>query len=434
MNAERYVVLGLARPRAPWFSEISRWATSAALPIEFVKCLTPEEVAARLASGRRWSALVVDASSPGVDRDLLDVASRAGTGTIVVADPRSSRDWVDLGARAVLPSDFDRDQLLAALAEHARPVASTGPTTTDAPLAPLPPWQGRLVAVTGTGGTGASTVAAVLAQGLATSASDARMVLLADLCLDADQAVLHDTVDVVPGLPELVDAHRLGRPDVTEVRHTCFAGSPERPYDLLLGLRRHRDWTALRPRAVQAALHSLRHAYRHVVVDVDPEVEGERETGSHDVEERNLLARSALREADAVLLVLRPDVVGLHRGARLAREMLAFGVPPERMVPIVNRIGRSPRHRSEITATFAHLVGDGADGMASPTFLAERRRLDDLVRSGGAWPAPLGRLLADTVSAVTTEASRSGAATSDVPERIVPGSLGTYADLETDAS
>lgn len=433
MSGERYVVLGLARARSAWFREMSRWATSAVLPMEFVKCLTPEEVMARVASGRRWSALVVDAASPGVDRDLLDRAEREGTATIVVADPRATRDWAELGARAVLTPDFDRDELLATLAEHARPVRPADPTPEDIPSPAPPPWQGRLVAVTGTGGTGASTLAAILAHGLAGPASDAGMVLLADLRLDADHAVVHDTGDVAPGLPELVEAHRLGRPDVAEVRRTCVGGSADRPYDLLLGLRRHRDWTALRPRAVQATLDGLRRAYRHVVVDVDPDVEGERETGSPDIEERNVLARTAMRDADAVVVILRPDVTGLHRGGRLVRGLMAFGVAPERIVPIVNRAGRSPRLRAEITATFAHLVGDAAQVVAPPTFIGERRRLDDVVRTGGAWPTPMARLLADTVVAVTT-APQDDASASELPERIEPGSLGTYADLETDVS
>ena len=64
MNVERYVVLGLARPRSAWFSDISRWATAAAIPVEFVKCLGPDEARARLASGRRWSAFLVDADAP----------------------------------------------------------------------------------------------------------------------------------------------------------------------------------------------------------------------------------------------------------------------------------------------------------------------------------------------------------------------------------
>ena len=37
MTSEHYVVLGAARPRAAWFADVGRWATSAALPVEFVR-------------------------------------------------------------------------------------------------------------------------------------------------------------------------------------------------------------------------------------------------------------------------------------------------------------------------------------------------------------------------------------------------------------
>ena len=58
---ERFVVLGLAPARAAWFRSVGVWATSGALPAEFLKCVSAEEVRARLASGRPFSALVADA-------------------------------------------------------------------------------------------------------------------------------------------------------------------------------------------------------------------------------------------------------------------------------------------------------------------------------------------------------------------------------------
>ena len=54
MTSEHYVVLGAARPRAAWFADVGRWATSAALPVEFVRCVSADEVRARLAAGRSW--------------------------------------------------------------------------------------------------------------------------------------------------------------------------------------------------------------------------------------------------------------------------------------------------------------------------------------------------------------------------------------------
>ena len=84
MSGEHFVVLGAARPRAAWFSDLGRWATSAALPVEFVRCVSVEEVRARLAAGRTWSAVVLDEAVPGLDRDLLDEARRVACAPIVV--------------------------------------------------------------------------------------------------------------------------------------------------------------------------------------------------------------------------------------------------------------------------------------------------------------------------------------------------------------
>ncbi|MCA1701920.1 MAG: hypothetical protein LC808_01060, partial [Actinobacteria bacterium] len=86
MAAERFVVLGLAHARSGWFRALGQWSTSGALPAEFVKCLSAEEVRARLASGRPFSALVADAGLPALDRDLLAAARAAGCATLVVDD------------------------------------------------------------------------------------------------------------------------------------------------------------------------------------------------------------------------------------------------------------------------------------------------------------------------------------------------------------
>ena len=58
MSTERFVVLGLAHVRAAWFVEVSRWATSGALPIEFVKCVSVDEVRSRLAGPRSCTHLM----------------------------------------------------------------------------------------------------------------------------------------------------------------------------------------------------------------------------------------------------------------------------------------------------------------------------------------------------------------------------------------
>lgn len=426
MTTARYTVLGLARPRAAWFTELGRWAASGSAPLDFVRCVSPEEARARLASGRPFSAFVVDGSLPGLDRDLLEAARATGCAPLVVGGP--DRDWAALGAVGWAPPDFGRAELLDLLGSHARALADVrslvalGPdeqatATTDG--------GGRLVAVTGPGGTGASVVAQALAQGLASDARYAGHVLLADLARHADHAMYHAAPDVVPGLSELVDAHRSGTPTPASLRGSTFAVA-SRGYHLLLGLRRARDWAALRPRATDAALTGLLRAFRQVVADVDHDVEGEEETGVVETEDRNLVARATLGRADVVFVVGQAGTKGLHSLVRTLEELVDFGVDAGRFVPVANHAPRSPRARAELASALAEL-GTGPLGVevAGPVFLPTVRRLDGLLRDVGRLPNQLVAPLTRACLAVADRDAAPGAPAE--PRRVRPGSLGGFA-------
>jgi hypothetical protein len=438
MATDRYVVLGLARARAAWFGQVAGWATAAALPVDFVKAVSGEEVRARLRSGRPFSALLVDGGLAALDRDLIELAGRHGCAVIAVDDGRSPRSWRDLGVAAVLPADVGRGVLVDALRAVARPIARHDelPAASDPAEAPPARWRGRSVAVTGSGGVGRSTLAMALAAGLAADPRDAGLVVLADLALHAQQALLNDAGDVVPGVVELADAFRGTALDAAAVRSMCFA-VPARGYDLLLGLRRHRDWTALRPRALAAALDGVRCAYRLVVSDVDPDVEGEAECGSQDVEDRNLLARAALRDAELVLVVGLPGLGGVHAQLRVISELAEFGIATARIVPVVNRAPRGPRQRAELAATLAGpllaAAYPGATLASTPIFVPERRRLDDLIRDGAPLPPQVVRPLCGVVRALLDRTP--GLPPPPVPEplTVAAGSLGSWAASDAGA-
>ena len=123
MSSPRYSLLGLARPRAAWFTELGRWATAGTVPVDFVRCVSGEEVRARLASDRPFSALLVDSGVPGLDRDLVDRARATGCVTLVVAEGGPVRDWAILGVAGVLSAPLDRTDLLDALEAHATSLA-----------------------------------------------------------------------------------------------------------------------------------------------------------------------------------------------------------------------------------------------------------------------------------------------------------------------
>jgi hypothetical protein len=431
MAGDRFVVLGVAQVRSPWFREVARWATSAMLPVEFVKAMSVEEVRVRLRSGRGYSALLVDDSLAGVDRDLVELAREGGCAVLVVDSGRASRQWGELGASALLAGTFARDELLQVLKQVATPISrSTGespqPTTEIHPTG----FRGRLVAVTGAAGTGRSTISAALAQGLASDPRHTDLVCLADLALHADQAMLHGSPDVVPGLTELVDGHRSGAPSIDDVRSLTWHVIT-RGYSLLLGLRRHRDWTAVRPRAFAAALDGLRRGFRIVVADVDEDLEGERATGSVDIEERNAIARTTISAADLVLVVGEPGLKGLHCHLRSTRAVLAHGVPGERILPIINRSPKGPRARAELTTSFGVLLGGEGEGVPSPLHVPERRHLDEIHRDGVRFPEGWLAPVATSVQAVLDrDAEPDTGSAARALEPVRPGSLGRWVDDE----
>lgn len=428
MTDERWVVLGLAHSRAEWFSTLARWSTAAAVPIDFVKCVSANETRARLRSGRTFSALLVGGDASGLDRDLVAAASAVDV-AVVVVDPRVDRDWGELGVAAVLPADFDRDQLLATLGGHASPVSRVQAIEDNEQQEVEAGWRGRLIAVTGPGGTGASVTAMAVAQAFAAEPSNVAMVLLADLTLDAEQGMLHDAREIVPGIQELTDAHRAGRLPIDRVRDSAFDATG-RGYHLLLGLRRHRDWTALRPRAFAAALDGMLRAYRIVIADVDADVEGESLTGSLDVEDRNAMARTTLARADITVVVGSPSTKGVHALTRTIRHLAEFGVPAERIVPVLSRAPRSPRRRAEAVGAVAALLRSETSAAApgNPVFLADRPEIEDAIRDGVRLPFSLGRPLHRELARRLPQLSPVILESTEAPVAVSPGALSSWTE------
>lgn len=433
MAGDRYVVLGVARVRAPWFRDVARWSTGAVVAVEFVKAMSVEEVRVRLRSGRGYSALIADDGLPGLDRDLVDLAREVGASVIVVDGGRGSRSLAELGVSAVLPPSFSPEDLLQTLGQVATPISRA--TGAPGPVTGRPGgYRGRLLAVSGAGGTGTSTVAAALAQGLASDPRATDLVCLADLALPGEQAMLHGCPDVVPGVIELVEAHRGGQPSIEEVRRVTWRVS-ERGYHLLLGLRRHRDWTAVRPRAFGAALDGLRRGFRLVVADLDDDLEGEATSGSIDVEERNTMARTTTRAADLVVVTGLPGLKGLHGLVRSTLALLQHGIDAGRILPVVNRAPRGPRARAEVTSAFGQLVGEHGPALPSPIFLAERRGLEGILRDGARLPDAWAASVVSSASTLLETAAASDEGDGDMDDALVPvrpGELGAWSlDDET---
>ena len=423
MTRDRWTVLGVAGARAEWFGEVARWSTAGSAAIEFVPCLSAAEVRARLTAGRPFSALLAGASTPGLDRDLIGAATEAGIATFVVGATTAHR-WEALGVAELLAEPLDPANVVAALRRHATPLARLEPTI-ETPRAAPTGWRGRLVAVTGPPGAGASLTAMATAQHLAADASHRGLVLLADLALDADQAMLHDTGDVGPGVQELVEAHRSTAAGLDTVRDLTVE-PVGRPYRLLLGLRRHRDWTAVRPHAFEAGLHSLLRTHRVVVADVDADTEGELETGSIDVEERNGMARIVLSRADVVVTVGVCSPGGVHCLARTIRRIAHAG-DGRRHIAVLNRAPRKRRQRARATAALATLLGPTlAPIIGNPVFVTtsgdvDRSILDGVPLPDGPWRS-VQREVVDRLSHAPARHSDAG----PDPVPVAPGRSGTW--------
>lgn len=410
---------------------MAQWANSGTIPAEFVKCVSGEEMRARLASGRPFSALLVDAALPTLDRDLVDAARAAGCVTVAVDDRRGTSDWDALGVAAVLPDFFDPKALLDILSAHAAMIGRGDVLPGDAAPDGGATWRGKVATVCGPGGTGTSTMAVALAQGLADDARNGRSVVLADLALHAEQAMLHDARDVVPGVQELVDAHRSRRVPPEEVRTLTF-DVRERGYQLLLGLRQARSWTAIRPRAFEAAFESLRSAYRVVVCDIDADLEGEEEGGSIEVEERHVMSRTAALRADVVFAVGLPGMKGVHSLVRVLNELRAVGVAPDRVVPVVNRAPKGGRSRSELTATLGALTAAGGSSFAPPLFLPDRR-VEEPLLDGIRLSSTLSQPLRGAFAAIVDHVPAAVASGSE-PRLVLPGSLGSWSGGDADGA
>ena len=435
---DRYVLLGVAPVRREWFGQVSRWANEAALPIEFIKCISVGEVISRLESGRPFSAILIDGSANGIDRDLFDLANAVGASPIVIDHGLVDRDWSELGTKAVLSEHFDRGDLSSVLEEHAAPIGRgdrvVAPTEGNDTTSEL----GHVVAVTGSGGMGTSTIAMALTQGLAEKA-DRAPIGLADMALRASQAMMHDTRDVVPGLLEFVESHRLGVPDEAEAI-SAIHSFPERGYDLLLGLRHERDWTSIPARALSASWSTLMSRYQTTVCDITADFAGIDETGSADIEDRNRLSRMAARQADLILVVGQPGAWGIHHLIRTVLSITEIGVDPSRLVPVINHAPRNPRARAEITRAVGELLGarlTGADEVSPPIFVPHRKTLDAALNTGEPLPGQIATPLASTIHALLEVADPlmnikvpHDLADLAEPVAVVPGSLGTWSELD----
>lgn len=413
-----YVIAAVALPRSDWLSRVGHWASSGALPIELTRCLSTAELSALIASGKRLSAVLIDPTVPGADRDLIDSARRVQTPTIAVTTRRSQRDLTGIGIAHILNEAFTAEDLIGVLSQHSAPIprgtprqmqldtALGGDTTT-----------GSLISVVGSGGVGSSTIAMMTAQTLSSYGSPSarkitrleestrRTVALIDGALRGNLSMYHDVGDIIPGISELVELHRMDQPDPDAIRSLLF-DIPERNYSLLLGMRRPRDWSTMRAASTRSAISGLTRCYDAVVVDHDDSFDGEPETGSLDVEERHVIARHSLLNAQAVVCVGTTGMKGIYDLSWLIQELTRLGIDPDAIIPVINFAPRRPALRASLARTLSDATGIVTH---PPIYVPYLHRMEDAQQSVAALPhsQPLQNALNRLLSTQRTVSTKS---------------------------
>lgn len=293
------------------------------------RCVDIADLLAVAHTGRA-AAAIVSTTLPGLDVDAVHQLERAGVRVAA------------LGAEASRCGALGIARLL-----HLGALDDIAIDLPDVPVA-APERRAPVVAVWGPAGApGRSTVALALAA--ATGARD-----LDTLLVDADTyggslGQMLGVLDDVSGLVAACRAANNGRAGEV-VDHVLEIDPGLR---LLTGLPRADMWPQVRPAAFEAVLASLRSTAQLVVVDCGFSLEPGTSAGAA----RNQTTLQALDLADVVVVVGRPDPVGLARLVRGVHD-LAESLPGRAPVVVVNQmrstLGWSER---EVRATVLRLTG-----------------------------------------------------------------------------
>jgi CO dehydrogenase nickel-insertion accessory protein CooC1 len=386
--SERHAIAALAHPRAQWPTTVARWATSGAVPVELLTCLSSDELNAAVASGRRLSAVLLDGASNRVDEHLIAAIQGCGAVPIGVHALDVSTDWNRLGVSSVLQADFGRDDLvdmLDTVCGGDRP-ADRGTHGVTLSVAEK---HGTVIAVCGSGGCGASVVSMALAQGLAdrTSApssvvdddADSRTLLI-DGARRAHQAMYHHTGDVIPGLPDVLARVRRGTIHATELHEMTFGTT--RGYRLLLGAPTLRESVAAGSRVVSETLITTARRNDVVVVDHDGDLP------------MGLISEVLSGIATLWVIVTEPGIKGLHESVRFTEEACNAGVPAKQVLVVCNRVRRRDPARFAFPIEFARIThGMGLD--VAPVMVIPEVRLETVHRDVAMLPRSLSRPLAN---------------------------------------
>lgn len=279
------------------------------------RCVDRVELVAAI-RGAAPDLVVVAGFAPWLDREACDEAVAARIPMVALAGGTDAAEALARLGVLVLPADSTPERVLAVRSsEDALPQA---PSQLARSLGP----RGRQVAVWGPKGSpGRSTIAIEIAAEIA--AAEPHTVLV-----DADTygGDLAQMLGVVEELPTIVWASQAAAREASLTEGLRRAG--ERGPVLVPGITRSDLWRDVREHAWRQLLGMLRDDFAHVVVDAGFCIEED---------DRNGVAREALRSADSVVAVCRCDPVGL-KTFLWAYPSLAELVEEERVFVVANRL------------------------------------------------------------------------------------------------
>ena len=294
----------------------------------------------------RPRAVIVDASLPWVDRDLVTTLRRAGTETVAIG--ASARPLEQIGIHC-LPADASPEAVSALVFGLDIGTSTVGSMSTDrVPSSDA----GRLVAVWGAGGApGRSTVAIHLAIEAASAGSRT-------LLIDGDvwSASIAQSLELDEA-PSITQAARLAADGWPAPITECVQSGPEN-VAVLVGLARAELWPEVREESWRAVLAAAVLEYDVIVVDLAAPIEEDEELVFDRVPfRRNLVTTMVLERADEIVMVVGSDPIGLRRAVMAHQALLARTPALPDVSVILNRAPRSGRRLQDCSRAVTAWIG-----------------------------------------------------------------------------